>query len=371
MCVSNPYDCIIVGGGVSGTVTAWQLFKQGLKVVIVDPQTTPVMRLAESLPASVEPMMHRLGLFELLQQDPHVMHSGQSSSWGESVLRKAPLSDRHHGWKVDKSVLTTQIQTQLPEQCLFGGKVVEVSEHNDAWRCRVKSAQDGSEHSLESRFIVDASGRQGYLPRVLNLPRHTFDKLTAFVANVPSTSNPQGLFPSVVVEAFEHGWTLISRLNAEQNMLAIFCNQHTPGFSQLKHSCNWYDIAANTPCFYNALPEQSFTVKAINASSHIVGRLSGKNWLLAGDAAMAFDPLSSHGMTTAIYMAEKASQAISAAFAGEATALHQYSKSMTEIYNSYLNELFGYYRREQRFPNSEFWRSKQGVQEHTVCSVVG
>ncbi|ALU45421.1 FAD-dependent monooxygenase [Pseudoalteromonas rubra] len=371
MCESNKYDCVIIGGGISGTVVAWQLFKQGLKVVIVDPQNTPVMHLAESLPASVEPMMHRLGLFELLQQEPHSLHSGQLSSWGESVLRKAPLSDRHHGWKVDKSALTTQVQAQLPEHCLFSGKVVEVSEHKEVWFCQVKSAQDGSEHSLESRFIVDASGRQGYLPRVLNLPRHTFDKLTAFVANVPSTVNPQGISPSVVVEAFEHGWTLISRLNAEQNMLAIFCNQHTPGFSQLKHSRNWHDIAANTPAFHNALPEQPFTVKAINASSHILGRLSGQNWLLAGDAAMAFDPLSSHGMTTAIYMAEKASLAISAALKGEATALPQYSKSMTEIYNSYLNELFGYYRREQRFPDSEFWRSKQGIQQAEVRNVIG
>lgn len=371
MCVSNKYDCVIVGGGISGTVTAWQLFKQGLKVVMVDPRTAPVMRLAESLPASVEPMMHRLGLLELLQQEPHSMHSGQVSSWGESVLRKAPLSDGHHGWKVDKSVLTTQIQAQLPEQCLFRGKVVEVSEHKEGWFCRVKSALDGSEHTLESRFVVDASGRQGYLPRVLNLPRHTFDKLTAFVANVPNKLSPQDLSPSVVVEAFEHGWTLISRLNADENMLAIFCNQHTPGFSQLKHSRHWHNLALNTSCFYNALPEQPFTVKAINASSHIMGRLSGKNWLLAGDAAMAFDPLSSHGMTTAIYMAEKASQAIQAALTGETTALQQYSKSMTEIYNSYLNELFGYYRREQRFPDSEFWRSKQGIQEPAVCSVVG
>ncbi|MCO7189562.1 FAD-dependent oxidoreductase [Pseudoalteromonas sp. XMcav2-N-2] len=369
--MSNKYDCVIVGGGISGTVTAWQLFRQGLKVVIVDPRSAPVMRLAESMPASAEPMMHRLGLLELLQQEPHSMHSGQISSWGEPVLREAPLSDRHHGWKVDKSVLTTQIQTRLPEKCLFNGKVVEVSEHDDVWFCRVKSAQDGSEHSLESRFIVDASGRQGYLPRVLNLPRHTFDKLTAFVANVPSPFNLKGLSPSVVVEAFEHGWTLISRLNAEQSMLAIFCNQHTPGFSQLKHSRNWHDIAVNTPCFYNALPEQPFTVKAINASSHIMGRLNGKNWLLAGDAAMAFDPLSSHGMTTAIYMAEKASQAILAALNGETTALHLYSKSMTEIYNSYLNELFGYYRREQRFPDSEFWRSKQGIQQPEVRNVIG
>ncbi|KZN40868.1 FAD-dependent monooxygenase [Pseudoalteromonas luteoviolacea] len=364
------YDCLIVGGGIAGTVTAKQLVEKGYKIALIDDFATSQLRLAESLPASIEPMLQRLGLFDLINSPPHLKHSGMVSAWGTHILQAAPLVAHHHGWKVDKSVLVRQIKSQLPSQCVISGKVKEVSDREGGWSCIVRSYVAGTDIEVRARFILDASGRQGYLPRILNLHRHTFDKLSAFVANVVVQA-PSKAQPSVVVESYRHGWTLVSKINDKESMIAIFCNQNTPDFSKLKHAKNWHNIANQTHWFRKVLPNNTFEVKVLNASSHIVSQLSGNNWLLVGDAAMSFDPLSSHGMTTAIYMAEKAANAIDGLFKGDKKSLNLYSKTMTDIYNSYLNELLGYYRREKRYLDSKFWQSKQRISAKETLSVAG
>ena len=83
---------------------------------------------------------------------------------------------------------------------------------------------------------------------------------------------------------------------------------------------------------------------------------------MVGDAAMAFDPLSSHGMTTCMYMAEKACDAITQYFSGDKDGLDEYAEKMTSIYNTYLNELVQHYNVEQRWEHCAFWQSKQNIQ---------
>ncbi|MDK1286286.1 tryptophan 7-halogenase [Pseudoalteromonas umbrosa] len=363
-------DCLIIGGGITGTVAAKLLLDHGYNVVLVEESSSSKIRLAESLPASIEPLLARIGVFELLMSGPHVRHSGMVSSWGSPFLQTAPLVAAHHGWKVDKQFFIEQIRSTLPKQSTLLGRVKDARRVDQGWQCSINCANTQNKLVIKARFVLDTSGRQGYLPRVLNLQRHTFDKLSAFVTNSRLKAPLQNQ-PAVAVEAFEDGWTLASKINDEECMLAIFCNQFTPDFGKLKQCASWHSIAKNTHWFRKVLPQEPFDIKALNASSHIISKLHGDNWLIAGDAAMSFDPLSSHGMTTAIYMAEKSAQAIHKVFQGEQSALGNYSETMTQIYNSYLNELLGHYRREQRFTNSKFWQSKQQFSAPEVLKVVG
>src|SRR5207245_8230053 len=50
----------------------------------------------------------------------------------------------------------------------------------------------------------------------------------------------------------------------------------------------------------------------------------GEGWLAAGDAAVSYDPLSSHGIGTAIATGAQAARAVLAHVAGEAQALSRY-----------------------------------------------
>ena len=154
-------------------------------------------------------------------------------------------------------------------------------------------------------------------------------------------------------------------------MLAIFSNQTSPDFERYNAFENWYEVSETSIYFRQFIKKNIHVpVRKVNASSHICSQLTGRNWLMLGDAAMSFDPLSSHGMTTAMYMADKAGEAIAQYFSGQSQGLDAYSEKMTSIYNTYLNELVERYNGEQRWSSELFWQSKQSINVSNECALV-
>jgi flavin-dependent dehydrogenase len=81
-------------------------------------------------------------------------------------------------------------------------------------------------------------------------------------------------------------------------------------------------------------------------------------WLAAGDAALAFDPLSSQGLYNALYSGMKAGQAIVAALAGDDSALARYAGRLEQIRAHYLARRRAVYESEGRWADAEFWRQR-------------
>lgn len=83
-------------------------------------------------------------------------------------------------------------------------------------------------------------------------------------------------------------------------------------------------------------------------------------WSAVGDAAMAFDPLSSQGMLTAL----KTGSILGLELARRLSDDNIERRSMTDVYNvikhDYEDKKLRYYGQVQRF-DSEFWRSRQAL----------
>ncbi len=81
-------------------------------------------------------------------------------------------------------------------------------------------------------------------------------------------------------------------------------------------------------------------------------------WCAAGDAAAAFDPLSSHGMTTALWSGRQAALGIDAMLKGEAESLRVYAETMTAGVARYRVECQAVYAQEWRYADRPFWRRR-------------
>jgi flavin-dependent dehydrogenase len=357
----KTYDCAVIGMGISGVLLAKKLAHIGLKVAVFHDNKPTKTSFAENLPASINPLLTRLGLHQYLHHSAHFPCSGTYSSWGSAELQLPHVDSalqKKPGWKVDKSYLVSQLIADLPKSVVMFDKVIGLEQQNAHWQLNSQNSS-GEPLQVMARFVADASGRRGYLPRMLNIPRHYFDKLMAFVVNVPSVKIAQCQHP-VLVEAQQHCWSLVSQISNESTMLAIFSNQASPDFERYNAFENWREMCKNSIYFKQFIRKNDhIPVRKVNASSHICRQLTGNNWLILGDAAMSFDPLSSHGMTTAMYMADKAGDAIAQYFSGQSQVLDEYSEKMASIYNTYLNELVKRYNAEQRWRCSPFWQSKQ------------
>jgi len=73
---------------------------------------------------------------------------------------------------------------------------------------------------------------------------------------------------------------------------------------------------------------------------------------------MAFDPLSSQGVSTALEFGLRAAKSIQAHLQGGARALVDYAQAVRQSFENYLRVRDHYYGREQRWPHSAFWRRR-------------
>src|SRR5258707_10411609 len=86
----------------------------------------------------------------------------------------------------------------------------------------------------------------------------------------------------------------------------------------------------------------------------------GPGWVAAGDASMAFDPLSSQGIFNALYSGMKAGQALQHhGIRGDVSFLSSYERRLRKIYGVYLSSRNVYYGLERRWPSSCFWQRRR------------
>jgi flavin-dependent dehydrogenase len=95
------------------------------------------------------------------------------------------------------------------------------------------------------------------------------------------------------------------------------------------------------------------------AASEVLECSAGTRWLATGDAALAFDPLSSQGIYTALQSGLLAAQTIGAVLQGQNSAVLDWSLKNRERFARHLRTRQAYYSLERRWPDSDFWRRRQ------------
>src|SRR5947207_6647929 len=95
-----------------------------------------------------------------------------------------------------------------------------------------------------------------------------------------------------------------------------------------------------------------------SASSQRLASFASDGWLAVGDAAGAFDPLSSQGIVKALRSGVHAAMAIVRHFGGDQKAIEGYSAAVTHEYNHYLDGRAAYYALERRWPDAPFWQRR-------------
>jgi flavin-dependent dehydrogenase len=96
--------------------------------------------------------------------------------------------------------------------------------------------------------------------------------------------------------------------------------------------------------------------RLMDASMYCLQQSADNDWLACGDAAMALDPLSAHGMATALWSGHKAAQATVAALQGNRQPQQQYIDSIGKNWELYRQQRSDIYQAQPRFADSPFWQ---------------
>src|SRR5262249_39649123 len=123
---------------------------------------------------------------------------------------------------------------------------------------------------------------------------------------------------------------------------------------------DWSDRLLCTRLIGDAIP-----IDQLEAKLHVVpaasGHLSvcvGAGWLAIGDACLSRDPCSGLGITSAIASALDAAGTIAAIFCDDRDALQKFAERATLEHDIYRKRHLAFYRRESRWPESQFWKRR-------------
>lgn len=364
------YDVVIVGGGPAGATAAIILAGVGKRVLLLDAQNPSGFKIGESLPPAAKPLLQEIDAWDDFVLDKHLPCYGNMSAWGNSLLQTTDfIYDTHgHGWHLNR----IRFDTMLHKKAIEAGAEIKTnavlkqcrlstSKNKNLWILNV-SLQNRKLTEIKSKFVIDASGRRSVIARNQAIERVADDKLIACYAlfKQPDRVNPVDEDSRTIIESVPEGWWY-SALLPDGNRIVVF---HTDSdLINISHSmrtpARFMSLFQRTEHIYRITKEKNYQLntqpKITIAHSARLKKFYGKGWLAAGDSALAFDPLSSQGILTAIYTGLKAGFASNEYLSGDSTSLKEYNRKLTKIYDVYRYNLQNWYAMEKRWLNFVFW----------------
>jgi 2-polyprenyl-6-methoxyphenol hydroxylase-like FAD-dependent oxidoreductase len=356
----------ILGGGPAGCATALALVHEGFSIALIERTSYLNVRVGETLPPEVKAQLRSLGVWDQFMRNAPCACSGIRYAWGRpDVLQSDCIFNPYGtGWHIDRGRFDAMLARMAEKAGIHvftvASKIACSEDAKGDWEIRI--TREGKQFDICSKFLIDASGRASALARRSSATRIFYDRLVGVVVFL-STPERNPLGDCTFVEAVEDGWWYSAPLPNSRLVVAYMTDA----------DLNERGSNSSIQCWREQLRKTTHTQSLLNsralvsgpfifaANSSRLSRFSGRNWLAVGDAAVAFDPLSSQGVYKALESGIRAGRAIRDYFGGDATALRSYAREMKDSFDRYLLSRNKYYAVERRWPHSTFWLRRSGL----------
>lgn len=371
-----------MGGGPAGAAAAIALARGGLRVALVERRTRQGFKLGESIPPQARTTVDRLlgpsASGEMERRQGRFRTYGNASCWGSDreAVSDFVFTPQGYGLRVDRPRFDRALRRRARDEgaeLKLGAAVTSIDRaQTDAdWRFEL----DGT--ACSARFLVDCTGRSARLAQRCGARRSTLDRLFAFarVYEAAGTDDDcaQGHDTLTRIESGPDGWWYSALLptpvlgpqTAQRRRLVVFhTDRDLPAARQ-----------AATPNGFDELLDQSRHIgprvrrggytstdrpRGAPAGTERLDRFVGPGWVAAGDAAQAFDPLSSQGIGTALRSGLGAGAAVASSLAGDDDALARYADEQEALHADHLRRHRYFYGCEPRWPGHPFWSRRHG-----------
>jgi 2-polyprenyl-6-methoxyphenol hydroxylase-like FAD-dependent oxidoreductase len=350
-----PQNILIIGAGPAGNAAAVFLAQAGISATVVDrddiaaPNST-AYKEGESLTPHAKTVLEQLGIWASFQAAGHLKCYSNRSYWNSDQPAFTDFISQPpgYGWHLDRVTFERQLIDRARESgAHFRPKTKLKSANFDGrkWEVYLEFA-DGLTETASYDFIIDASGRNSWLARQLGVERMIENRQLALVAWL-QTAKPLAEASSLI-ETTPDGWWYSAQIPGDRMATAFFCQPNKAQRALWQTPDGWRDILAAAPHTELRIREGKGTWLTsptfVTADSGILSQTCGPGWIAVGDAAMTYDPISSHGILMALVGARDAVKAIRAFYLGDIKALAQYDEVMSGAFHAYVKERQKFYR---------------------------
>ena len=354
------YDVAIIGGGPAGSIAAALLARAGRRVVVFEREKFPRFHIGESLLPFSMKAFTRLGLHEKFLRAGFMKKFGGeivgacSETGTKFYFKDGYRSQIDHAYQVTRGDFDKVLLDHAAE---CGAKVHEqtsvdrVEFSKEDVELGVRS--NGSSHSIQARYVIDASGRTSVLGRQFKIKK-TYDhlqKLSIF-AHYDGVWRAEGIDGTltVLIRAIDC-WFWLIPIAADRTSVGVVLDSETFRKSKLSAGEFLDQALAQQPIIAkrmtNARRVSQVYVEA--DFSYRSARLRGDRWLLAGDAAGFIDPIFSSGVFLAVFSGELAADALNEVLDHSHKAKRlfpRYERAVNRAMDIYLRFVNAWYTKE-------------------------
>ena len=359
-------DVLVLGGGPAGCAAALTLARKGLRALVVERLEEPAAQIGETLAPSAHALLADLGVWERFLDDRHLPSVGTHATWGSDVPydKDFIFSPYGHGWHIDRlrfNRMLLQAAQDSGAGVLRGACGFDCSPCSGG-RSKVEIDTRSTMIHARARFVIDATGRPALFARRRGARRIACDRLIGIAAFLAPNTAPEA-DARTWVEAVEQGWWYSARLPDQRLVVAFMTDADLYTRQGRDALACWQEWLCHAPRTWTRAAGHAVQTapRPWPASSSRLDVVVGDNWLAAGDAAMAFDPLSSQGICQALASGQQAARHISEHLAGDPTAVARYARLIDSGFGQFLRARNHYYSLESRWAQSRFWRRRQSV----------
>lgn len=331
--MQSTVDVLVIGGGPSGTTAASFLAEQGRSVLLLEKDEHPRFHIGESLLPNNLPILERLGVLAQVEAIG-VYKPGADFTVAGSHVQPFPfaraLGDTpDHAWQVKRS----EFDQILFENCKRFGvdarqkhQVTEVIRVAKGHKVSFRNAT-GESTEVTARFVIDASGRDGFLARKQGWrkknPGHASAAVFGHFTNVVRREG--ALEGNISVYWFEHGWVWMIPLRDGVMSIGAVCWPSYLRTRDVELEPFLRHTLAQIPDV-QARVKDAVAVSPVNVTgnySYRSKKIWGDGYLLVGDAYAFIDPVFSSGVFLAMNSGRACTPAVEAWLNGEHEAYVQ------------------------------------------------
>jgi flavin-dependent dehydrogenase len=344
-------------------VAALTLARAGVRVTLLDAAERTPFAIGEGLPPAARPILASLGLEARIAAQGHRQALANRSTWGSDRIEITDfmLHPFGPGWHLDRHAFDAGL---LEAACEAGAALVrgtfrESVRERGGWLIRV--ATDAGSRTIDADVVIDCTGRRCAFARRQGARRTQSDRLVACAALLRSTTPGTDPDATTLIEAERDGWWYTAPLPGASRIVMFFTDSDLPASREIRVSGAFRARLEQTrhvgPLCAGSSYEIATPLRVVASDTGRLDRCCGDGWLVAGDAAASFDPISSQGIMTAMQCGRDAATSI---LEGDEAG---YAIRVDELCARYESTRAFVYAKERRWPLALFWSRRQQAQK--------
>jgi flavin-dependent dehydrogenase len=335
-------DVVVIGGGPAGSTAAALLARRAYKVIALEKAHHPRFHIGESLLPMNLPIFERLGVLDKVRalgvfKPGADFEADNDRGYNTYAFARALGNSPPHSyqvWRQDFDKMLFDHARECGADAREGHEVVKLEQHGPRDTRLDVNADDGRSYRIQTRYVVDASGRDALLSTKKKLRRKNAEHQSAAIfAHFRGAQLRAGEDAgNISIYRFDYGWMWMIPLPDGVMSVGAVCR---PDYLKQRKG-RTLEFLLETLKLNGGLWQRLQNAELIGNEVRVTGnysydslRMGGPGWVLVGDAFAFLDPVFSSGVYLAMSGAEQAVNVVDSALrepAAESALLRKLEK---------------------------------------------